>query len=88
MQMTMTRVAAITILATNAVLPRYGDSSSLKNCSNQDSEEGIVEMLCAVIAMLNSRESSQPQIRQLERVLVLDFPHGHEQDNGMQDVPS
>src|SRR5882762_3816737 len=88
MQISMTRVAAITIRATNAVLPRYGDSSSLRNCSNQDSEEGIVEMLCAVIAMLNFHESSQPQIRQLERALVLDFPRAREPGTLQPGVPS
>jgi len=84
----MTRVAAITIRATNAVLPWYGDSSSLRNCSNQDSEEGIVEMLCAAVAMLNSRESSQPQIRQLERVLAPDSPPAREPGIWMPGVPS
>ena len=78
MQIIMTRVAAITIRATNAVLPRYGDSSCLRNSPNQDSEEGIVETLCAALIMFNSRESSQPQIRQLERALVRDSPPARE----------
>ena len=88
MQITMTRVAAITIRVTNAVLPRYGDSSSLRNCSNQDSEEGMVEMLCAVMAMLNFHESSQPQIRQLEKVLARDSPPARAPDTWMPGVPS
>ena len=78
MQITITKVAAITIRATNAVLPWYDDSSCLRNSPNQDSEEGVVEMLCAEVAMLTFRESSQPQIRQLERALVLDFPPARE----------
>jgi len=88
MQVIMTRVAAITIRATSAVLPRYGDSSCLRNSPNQDSEEGIVEMLCAAVAMLTFGESSQPQIRQLERVLVRDSPPAREPGTWMPGVPS
>jgi len=88
MQIIMTRVAAITMRATSAVLPGYGDSSCLRNSSNQDSDEEMVEMLCAAVAMLNFRESSQPQTHQLERALVLDFPHAHEPGTWMPGVPS
>jgi len=88
MQITMTRVAAITIRATNAVLPWYGDSSCLRNSPNQDREEGVAETLCAAVAMLNSRESSQPQIRQLERVLAPDSPPAREPGTWKLGVPS
>src|SRR5258707_14332760 len=88
MQITMTRVAAITIRATNAVLPWYGDSSCLRNSPNQDREEDVAETLCAVIAMLNFHESSQPQIRRLERALVLDFPRAREPGTWQPGVPS
>src|SRR6266852_1254144 len=88
MQITMTRVAAITIRVTNAVLPWYGDSSCLRNSPNQDREEGVAETLCAAVAMLNSRESSQPQIRQLERVLAPDSPPAREPGTWKLGVPS
>src|SRR5258708_33912039 len=88
MPIAMTRVAAITIRATNAVLPWYGDNSCLRNSSNQDREEGVAEMLFAEVAMLTFRESSQPQIRQLERALVLDFPPAREPGTWMPGVPS
>jgi hypothetical protein len=88
MQIIMTRVAAITIRATNAVLPRYGDSSCLRNSPNQESEEGVAETLCAAVTMINSHESSQPQIRQLERVLARDSPPAREPGTWMPGVPS
>src|ERR1700757_188440 len=55
MQITMTRVAAITIRATKAVLPGYGDSSCLRNSPNQDREEGVADTLCAAVAIQFSR---------------------------------
>jgi hypothetical protein len=88
MPISMTRVAAITMRATSAVLPGYGDNSFLRSSPNQDREEGVAEALCAAVAMLNSRESSQPQIRQLEKVLEWDSPPAREPDNGMPSAPS
>ena len=88
MPITMTRVAAITIRETNAVLPWYGESSCLRNSSNEDREEGVAETLCAPVAMLNSCESSQPQIRQPERVLARDSPLAREPGTWMPGVPS
>src|ERR1700691_4873376 len=68
MQIIMTRVAARVIRATNAALPGYGASSSLRNSQNHASERDDKGRVCASVAISISTDCDNGRLANSKQI--------------------